>query len=120
MSNKVTTMDLKDDGVIKSIGAERKVIVYSKNACPNCEHVKWALKAQDVPHEIRMIEMPVQMDATEAETLLMESEVMENRRQFMDYGYMQAPVTVFPNGKVLPGFEMGDFVDQLRLMGYDF
>ncbi|UZT28603.1 electron carrier activity protein [Bacillus phage vB_BceS_LY5] len=39
-----------------------KVIVYSKPDCPNCEHVKWGLDAQEVPYEVRMIELKVQTD----------------------------------------------------------
>lgn len=79
-----------------------KVIVYSKPNCPNCEHVKWGLDAQEVPYEVRDIE------ASE-----------KNMEEFKQYGFMSAPVTVFPNGRVMDGFHHGKFVDELRLMGYD-
>jgi len=90
-----------------------KVIVYSKLNCPNCEHVKWGLQAQDVPFEVRMIEVAPDATASEA------AQANENMYHFKQYGYMAAPVTVFPNGNVMDGFHHGKFVDELRLMGYD-
>lgn len=87
-----------------------KVIVYSKPNCPNCEHVKWGLEAQEVPHEVREIEVTTKTTAKDAERHL---------REFHEYGYMSAPVTVFPNGKVMDGFHHGKFVDRMREMGYD-
>lgn len=32
-----------------------------------------------------------------------------------DKGYMSAPVTVFPSGKELVGFDMGEFANELGL-----
>ncbi len=87
-----------------------KVIVYSKPNCPNCEHVKWGLSAQEVPYEVREIEVTDKTEAVDAE---------RNLREFISYGYMAAPVTVFPNGKVMDGFHHGKFVDRMREMGYD-
>lgn len=90
-----------------------KVIVYSKYNCPNCEHVKWGLDAQEVPYEVRMIE--AKQDARFVE----KEEAELHMDEFKEYGYMSAPVTVFPNGRVMDGFHHGKFVDELRLMGYD-
>ncbi|AUR81233.1 glutaredoxin-like protein [Bacillus phage Carmen17] len=90
-----------------------KVIVYSKLNCPNCEHVKWGLQAQDVPYEVRMIE------TKEDATLDEKEDAAIAMHEFKQYGYMAAPVTVFPNGNVMDGFHHGKFVDELRLMGYD-
>lgn len=87
-----------------------KVIVYSKLNCPNCEHVKFGLGAADVPFEVREIEVSDKTD---------EAEAAKNMYAFQHYGFMSAPVTVFPNGNVMDGFHHGKFVDELRLMGYD-
>lgn len=91
----------------------KTVIVYSKNACPNCEHVKWALNSRGVPYEVRNIELPKDVD-----TLKERVKVDRHRREFDDYGYMAAPVTVFPDGDVLPGFDMGDFGRAIEKLGY--
>lgn len=91
-----------------------KVIVYSKPNCPNCDHVKWGLDAQEVPYEVRMIELKVQTD-----DLNTQLEVKKNMEEFKQYGFMSAPVTVFPNGQVMDGFHHGKFVDRMREMGYD-
>lgn len=90
-----------------------KVIVYSKPNCPNCEHVKWGLEAQEVPYEVRMIEACV-TDAIEDQ-----AQAYSHMQEFKTYGFMSAPVTVFPNGKVMDGFHHGKFVDRMREMGYD-
>lgn len=96
-----------------------KVIVYSKLNCPNCEHVKWGLDAQEVPYEVRMIEMPTVLPDSIDAVELMERVILDNRAEFDKYGFMAAPVTVFPNGKVMDGFHHGKFVDRMREMGYD-
>ncbi|PFZ19537.1 glutaredoxin family protein [Bacillus wiedmannii] len=74
------------------------IIVYTKNACKNCEEVKWALNAANTPYETRNIDE----DPTHAAWMA-------------DKGYMSAPVTVFPSGKELVGFDMGEFAAELRL-----
>ncbi|MGE1044069.1 glutaredoxin family protein [Bacillus wiedmannii] len=73
-----------------------KIIVYTKNSCPNCMHVKFGLKAAQVEFEERNIE-----------------EKEEYRKEFDTYGYSAAPVTVFPSGNVLAGFERKEFEDEL-------
>ncbi|PEI73455.1 NrdH-redoxin [Bacillus wiedmannii] len=75
-----------------------KIIVYTKNNCKNCEEVKWALNAAEVEFETRNIE-----------------EKSEYKNEFDKYGYSAAPVTVFPNGKALVGFEFGEFAAVLGL-----
>ncbi|QEL88460.1 glutaredoxin family protein [Bacillus mycoides] len=75
-----------------------KIIVYTKNNCPNCMHVKFGLEATGLNFEVRNIE-----------------ENEEFRKEFDTYGYSAAPVTVFPNGKVLAGFEFGEFATELGL-----
>ncbi|WJE22404.1 glutaredoxin family protein [Bacillus cereus] len=74
------------------------VIIYTNNACPNCEQVKWALNAAGVTYETRNI------DEDNTHTAWM-----------ADKGYMSAPVTVFPSGKELVGFDMGEFANELGL-----
>lgn len=74
------------------------VIIYTKNACPNCDQVKWALNAANVPYEIRNID-----------------EDPSHATWMADKGYMRAPVTVFPSGKELVGFDMGEFATELGL-----
>jgi len=73
-----------------------KIIIYTKNNCKNCEEVKWALGAAEVEYETRNIE-----------------EKEEYRKEFDTYGYSAVPVTVFPNGKPLVGFERKEFEDEL-------
>ncbi|MED1436927.1 MULTISPECIES: glutaredoxin family protein [Bacillus] len=73
-----------------------KIIVYTKHNCPNCMHVKFGLEAAEVEYEARNIE-----------------EKEEYRKEFDTYGYSAAPVTVFPNGRVLAGFERKEFEDEL-------
>ncbi|EJQ77860.1 glutaredoxin family protein [Bacillus toyonensis] len=75
-----------------------KIIVYTKNACPNCNSVKFGLEAAGVEFETRNIE-----------------ENAKYKKEFDKYGYSTAPVTVFPNGKVLVGFEFGEFAEELGL-----
>lgn len=75
-----------------------KIIVYTKNLCPNCNQVKWALNAAGVAFETRNIE-----------------EKADYKKEFDKYGYSAAPVTVFPNGKALVGFEFGEFAAELGL-----
>lgn len=77
---------------------ETNVIIYTKNACKNCEEVKWALNAANVTYETRNIDE----DPTHAAWMA-------------DKGYMSAPVTVFPSGKELVGFDMGEFANELGL-----
>lgn len=77
---------------------ENKIIVYTKNACPNCTQVKFGLEATGLNFEVRNID-----------------ENEEYRKEFDAYGYNAAPVTVFPNGKVLVGFEFGEFATELGL-----
>lgn len=74
------------------------VIIYTKNACPNCEQVKWSLDAAGVNYEIRNID-----------------EGPSHAAWMADKGYMRAPVTVFPSGKELVGFDMGEFASELGL-----
>lgn len=76
----------------------KKVIVYTKNSCPNCDQVKWALGAAQVEYETRNIE-----------------ENEEYAQWLADKNYMSVPVTVFPNGKELVGFEFGEFAAELGL-----
>ncbi|MBE7128117.1 glutaredoxin family protein [Bacillus mycoides] len=73
-----------------------KIIVYTKHNCKNCEEVKWALNAAEVEIETRNIE-----------------EKEKYRKEFDTYGYSAAPVTVFPNGRVLVGFERKEFEEEL-------
>lgn len=75
-----------------------KIIIYTKDNCPNCNQVKWALNAAGIDFEARNIE-----------------EIEEYRKEFDQYGYMAAPVTVFPSGTVLAGFDMGEFAQELGL-----
>lgn len=77
-----------------------KIIVYTKNNCPNCNQLKWALDAApiDTEYETRNID-----------------ESAEHRKEFDQYGYSSAPVTVFPNGTVLVGFEFSEFARELGL-----
>lgn len=75
-----------------------KIIVYTKDNCPNCMHVKFGLEASGAEFETRNIE-----------------ENAEYKKEFDKYGYSAAPVTVFPNGKVLVGFEFGEFAKELGL-----
>ncbi|PFI75677.1 glutaredoxin family protein [Bacillus cereus] len=75
---------------------ETKIVVYMKNNCKNCEEVKWVLNAAEVESEIRNIE--------------------ENKKYvewLADKNYMSVPVTVFPGGKELVGFEFGEFAKEL-------
>lgn len=74
------------------------IIVYSKHKCSGCAQVKFALGAAGVAFEERNIE---------------ESDVY--RAEFDAYGYTSAPVTVFPSGKVVAGFEFGEFARELGL-----
>lgn len=76
----------------------KKVIVYTKNSCPNCDQVKWALNAAEVEYETRNIE-----------------ENKEYVEWLADKNYMSVPVTVFPSGKELVGFEFGEFAAELGL-----
>ncbi|HGO9410881.1 TPA: glutaredoxin family protein [Bacillus cereus] len=75
-----------------------KIIVYTKNNCKNCEEVKWALNAAEVEYETRNIE-----------------ENKEYAQWLADKNYMSVPVTVFPSGKELVGFEFGEFAAELGL-----
>ncbi|MCI0767374.1 glutaredoxin family protein [Bacillus sp. TL12] len=75
-----------------------KIIVYTKHNCPNCMHVKFGLEAAGVEFETKNIE-----------------EKVEYKTEFDKYGYSAAPVTVFPSGKVLVGFEFGEFATELGL-----
>ncbi|MFJ1122235.1 glutaredoxin family protein [Bacillus thuringiensis] len=74
----------------------KKVIIYTKNNCGKCMEAKFGLKAAQVEFEERNIE------AKE-----------EYRKEFDAYGYSAAPVTVFPSGNVLAGFERKEFEDEL-------
>ncbi|MCC2383533.1 glutaredoxin family protein [Bacillus cereus] len=74
------------------------VIVYTKNECPNCKHVLFALNAAGVTYETRNID-----------------EDPSHAAWMADKGYMSAPVTVFPSGKELVGFDMGEFANELGL-----
>jgi len=78
---------------------ETKIVVYSKNNCPNCDQVKWALKNTGFEFVEKNIEHPV--------------DGAENKAAFDKYGYIAAPVTVFPNGTVLAGFDHGAFATAL-------
>ncbi|MHB0801630.1 glutaredoxin family protein [Bacillus thuringiensis] len=71
------------------------VIIYTKNACPNCNQVKWALNAAGVIYEIHNID-----------------EDPSHAAWMADKGYMSAPVIVFPSGKE---FDMGEFASELNL-----
>jgi len=73
-----------------------KVIVYTKNSCPNCDQVKWALGAAQVEYETRNIE-----------------ENEEYAQWLADKNYMSVPVKVFPSGRELVGFEFGEFAQEL-------
>jgi len=75
-----------------------KIIIYTKNACPNCNSVKFGLEAAGAEFETRNIE-----------------ENADYKKEFDKYGYSAAPVTVFPSGKVLVGFEFGEFAAELGL-----
>ncbi|MED1088320.1 glutaredoxin family protein [Bacillus mycoides] len=77
---------------------QTNVIIYTKNACPNCEQVKWALNAANVLYETRNID-----------------EDPSHVAWMADRGYMSAPVTVFPSGKELVGFDMGEFATELGI-----
>lgn len=74
------------------------IIVYTKNACPNCEQVKWALNTANVLYETRNID-----------------EDPAHAAWMADKGYMSTPVTIFPSGKELVGFDMGEFAAELGL-----
>lgn len=74
------------------------IIVYTKNHCPNCLHVKFALDSAEVTYETRNID-----------------EDPSHAAWMTDKGYMGAPVTVFPSGKELVGFDMGEFASELGL-----
>ncbi|WP_369355689.1 glutaredoxin family protein [Lysinibacillus capsici] len=73
-----------------------KIVVYTKNACANCDQVKFALGAAGVEYETRNIE-----------------ENEEYAQWLADKNYMSVPVTVFPSGKELVGFEFGKFAREL-------
>ncbi|PEQ09134.1 glutaredoxin family protein [Bacillus toyonensis] len=75
-----------------------KIIVYTKNVCANCDQVKFALGAAGVEYETRNIE-----------------ENKEYVEWLADKNYMSVPVTVFPSGKELVGFEFGEFAKELGL-----
>ncbi|PEE66079.1 NrdH-redoxin [Bacillus thuringiensis] len=74
------------------------IIVYTKNACPNCEQVKWTLNTVNVLYETRNID-----------------EDPAHAAWMADKGYMSTPVTIFPSGKELVGFDMGEFAAELGL-----
>ncbi|EEM58686.1 hypothetical protein bthur0007_34890 [Bacillus thuringiensis serovar monterrey BGSC 4AJ1] len=59
-------------------------------------HVKFGLEAAKMEFEERNIE-----------------EKEEYRKEFDAYGYTAAPVTVFPSGNVLAGFERKEFEGEL-------
>lgn len=75
-----------------------KVIVYTKNTCQSCKQVLWALGAAQVDYETRNIE-----------------ENKEYVEWLADKNYMSVPVTVFPSGKELVGFEFGEFAKELGM-----
>lgn len=58
--------------------SETNVIIYIKNACPNCEQVKWVLNATRVTYETRNID-----------------EDPSHVAWMADKGYMSVPVTYF-------------------------
>ncbi|MGX5475964.1 glutaredoxin family protein [Bacillus toyonensis] len=71
-----------------------KIIVYTKNNCGDCERLKWSLG--DMKVDFRNID-----------------EDPKYRKEFDEYGYLSAPLTIFPSGKVLSGFDMGEFAAEL-------
>ncbi|MBG9520238.1 glutaredoxin [Bacillus thuringiensis] len=77
---------------------QTNVIIYTKNACPTCKQVLWSLNAANVTYETRNID-----------------EDPSHAAWMADKGYMSAPVTVFPSGKELVGFDMGEFATELGL-----
>ncbi|MFC5775141.1 glutaredoxin family protein [Ectobacillus antri] len=74
------------------------IIVYTKTQCPECSKVKFGLSAAGVAYETRNIE-----------------ESDQYKQEHAQYGYSAVPVTVFPSGKVLVGFDHGDFSMELGL-----
>lgn len=77
-----------------------KAIVYTKTVCPTCQHLKKGLQhvPVDLTFEYRNIEEKPEWAAEHAEL-----------------GYSAVPVTVFPDGDVLVGFEMGEFQEKFGL-----
>lgn len=73
-----------------------KIIVYTKDNCPKCNQVKWALNAAGAEYEVRNIDADY-----------------EYSLEHKSYGYDSVPLTVFPSGKELVGFDFGKFEAEL-------
>lgn len=75
---------------------QEKIIIYSKNNCPNCNLVKWGLDAEELKYDERNIDTNPQWKA-----------------EFDTYGYSSAPLTIFPDGTKIAGFEHGKLSDAI-------
>lgn len=78
---------------------EKKIIVYSKNDCPNCNTVKWGLDAEGLKIDERNIDKDPKWKA-----------------EFDAYGYASAPLTIFPDGTKIPGFDHGKLSDAIMAL----
>lgn len=82
-----------------------KIIVYTKNACPNCMRAKFML--QNCPVDVELVE--INIDEVECNSKELYIEHLKTQR------IMSMPSFVFEDGDIVVGFEEGKIMNKLGL-----